>query len=277
MYRLFNILRLFKEYFLLSFLIAISLLLFSLNDSRQIKQIRSYAVGVIGFVQSNVSVIPNFFDLIKENEALQAMNVALTDEVSRLREAQLENVRLRQMLDFKRRSPYTMIAGKVIGKSLHLMRNTITIDLGETDGVYPGMPLVMDRGLVGRIIATSSHYAIGQLLLNKDFRASAKDSRSRVDGIIQWSGGEHLLLKNVPKTFDVQQGDTIITSTYSSVFPPNIEIGRVTRVSDDPGTLFKRIEVISNVDFTRLEEVFVITVLPDTARMFFERKFLETQ
>lgn len=137
MHRLFNILRLFKEYLLLSLLIAISLLLFTLNDNKQIKQIRSLAVGVIGFVQRNVSVIPNFFDLIKENEALRAMNVALTDEVSRLRESQLENARLRNLLQFKRGSPYSLIAGKVIGKSLHLMRNTITIDIGEAEEFIP--------------------------------------------------------------------------------------------------------------------------------------------
>jgi len=277
MHRLLNILQLFKEYFLLSFLIAISLLLLTLNDNKQIKQIRSLAVGVVGFVQSNINVIPNFFNLIKENQALRALNVALSDEVSRLREAQLENIRLHQMLDFKRQSPYAMITGKVVEKSLYLMRNTITIDVGEADGVHPDMPIVTDRGLVGRVIATNDHYAIGQLLLNKDFRASAKDSRSRVDGIIHWSGGEYLLLKNVPKTFDVQPGDTIITSTYSNTFPPNIEIGHVARVSDEPGTLFKRIEIISHVDFTKLEEVFVIKFLPDTARNSLEKKFLETQ
>ncbi len=277
MHRLFNILRLFKEYLLLSLLIVISLFLFTLNDNKQIKQIRSLAVGVIGFVQRNVGVIPNFFDLIKENEALRSMNVALTDEVSRLRESQLENARLRNLLEFKRGSPYSLIAGKVIEKSLHLMRNTITIDIGEAEGVYPGMPLVTDRGLVGRVIASSGHYAIGQLLWNKDFRASAKDTRSRVDGIVHWAGGEYLLLKNVPKTFDVQEGDTIITSTYSSVFPPNIEIGHVVKVADEPGTLFKHIEIVSNVNFTRLEEVFAITALPDSARMLFERKSLETQ
>jgi rod shape-determining protein MreC len=222
-------------------------------------------------------VIPNFFNLINENQALREINVTLTDEVSRLREAQIENARLRDMLGIKRSTSYSMITTKIVEKSLHLMRNTITIDAGEADGVRQDMPLVSERGLVGKVIATSEHYSVGQLLLNKDFRASAKDSRSRVDGIIRWEGGEYLLLKNVPKTFDVQPGDTVITSSYSSTFPPNIEIGRVANVSDERGTLFKRIEVISGVDFIKLEEVFVIKSLPDSARESFEKGFLETQ
>jgi rod shape-determining protein MreC len=277
MHRLLNILRLFKEYFLLGLLIAASIFLLTLNDNRQIKQIRSLAVGVVGFVQNNFSVIPNFFNLINENQALREINVTLTDEVSRLREAQIENARLRDMLGIKRSTSYSMITTKIVEKSLHLMRNTITIDAGEADGVRQDMPLVSERGLVGKVIATSEHYSVGQLLLNKDFRASAKDSRSRVDGIIRWEGGEYLLLKNVPKTFDVQPGDTVITSSYSSTFPPNIEIGRVANVSDERGTLFKRIEVISGVDFIKLEEVFVIKSLPDSARESFEKGFLETQ
>jgi rod shape-determining protein MreC len=126
--------------------------------------------------------------------------------------------------------------------------------------------------LVGRIIATSGHYSIGQLMLNKDFRASAKIQRSRIDGIIAWDGGETLQLKNIAKTQDVRVGDVVTTSDYSNIFPPGIRIGLVLRVTDHPGDLFKDVEIAPSVSFATLEQAFVVTAASDTERTALEKK-----
>ncbi len=272
MQRLFSIILLFKEYVILAFLLVLSLILLGANDNRQIRAVRSYTVGFIGILQDAVSVIPNVIDLKKENATLRQLNVNLSDEVSRLREARLENIRLRQMLGMKEQSPCGLITADVVGKSLHLMRNTITISVGDDDGVRPDMPIISERGLVGRVLMASSHYSIGQLMLNKDFRASAKIQRSRVDGIIAWDGGEFLHLRNVSKTQDVKEGDVVTTSEYSSLFPRDIKIGFVSHINEKGGELFKDVEVTPSADFPTLEQVFVVTALADTERINLEKK-----
>lgn len=274
MRRLFLIVRQFREYFLLAFFIIVSVALMAENDNRQIHRIRALTIGVLGRMQESVSFLPNFFQLQKENEILRRTNVNLADEVNQLREAKLENIRLRRLLDLKETSRYTLIPGKVIGKTLHLLRNTITLNVGDQEGVVPGMPIITYAGLVGKVIATSGEYAIGQIILNRDFRASARVQRSRVDGILAWEGGRYPLLKNVPKTLDVKVGDMIETSEYSNTFPQNIRIGVVASVTEQPGSLFKTIEVENAVDFATLEEVFVINARPDTARARFEERVL---
>jgi rod shape-determining protein MreC len=136
------------------------------------------------------------------------------------------------------------------------------------------MPIISEMGLVGKIIATSKHYSIGQLMLNKDFRASAKIQRNRIDGIIVWNKGLNVELKNIVKTQEVRVGDVVMTSEYSSIFPPNIKIGTVTNVSEQPGSLFKQIEVLPSVDFTSLEQVFIVTAVQDTERINLEKKLV---
>ena len=136
------------------------------------------------------------------------------------------------------------------------------------------MPVVSDGGLVGIVVSVSEHYAIVNLLLNIDFRASAKIERSRVDGIIAWDG-KNLYLKNVAKTLDVKTGDVVITSSYSSTFPPDIRIGLVTDVEAQPGSLFKSIIVTPSVDFVKLEEVFVLRYLPDEERRKLEQRDIQ--
>jgi rod shape-determining protein MreC len=256
---------------------VISLFLLGNNDNRQIHAIRSYTVGLIGALQNAVSVIPNVIELKRENEILHRLNVDLSDEASRLREARLENIRLRSMMNMKNRGEYTLVPAGVIGKSLHLLRNTITLDVGEQDGVKPDMPIISELGLVGKVIATSAHYSIGQLVLNKDFRASAKVERSRVDGIITWEGGEVLHLKNISKKQDVIEGDVVVTSEYSNTFPRDIKIGIVSGISEKAGSLFKEVDLSPGVDFSALEEVFVVTALADTERTSLEKRALHSK
>lgn len=269
--RLYDILFQFKEYVVLSLFIAVSLGLLAVNDNPQVKRLRAMATVSFGLIQQQVIFIPNYFSLERENTMLRRTNIELADEANQLREAKLENLRLRQLLGLKERLPYDIVAGKVIGKNLTLLRNTLTLNIGEADGVMLHMPVVGDGGLVGLIVSVSQHYAIVNVLPNIDFRASAKIQRSRVDGIIAWDG-RNLILKNIAKTLDVKAGDVVITSPYSSTYPPDIRIGVVSDVREQPGTLFKSVYVLPSVDFVKLEEVFVLTSIPDEERIETEKR-----
>jgi len=273
--RLYDIVLLFKEYVLLGLFLVVSITLLALNDTRQIRTIRSFTVVSVGVLQDILSFIPNYFDLRHENRVLRELNLVLSEEVSRLREGKLENLRLRRLLDLKERPPNQYVSANVVGKNLQLLRNTITIDVGENDGVRAPMPVVNDEGLVGKITATGRGYAVAQILLNKELRVSAKIQRSRVDGIVRWEGGRSLTLQNVAKMLDVLVGDVVITSDYSSLFPAGIKIGLVSAIRPIPGSLFQAIEVTPSVDFSRLEEVFVIIHTPDSTRSALEQHFRE--
>lgn len=268
--RMYEILFAFREYFLLAFLLTISIALIASSDRPQIRAIRSATVSVLGSAQSFVGMVPNYFNLRSENRILREQNLTLSEEVNRLREARLENIRLRRLLGMRDSTNARYIAAKVIGKSLQLLRNTITINAGERDGVRPLMPVVTERGLVGKVVATSAGYAVAQLLLHRDMRVSGKVQRSRADGIVAWEGGSTLMLRNIAKTLDVQPGDLVITSEYSSLYPPGIRIGTVALARQVPGSLFQVVELAPAVDFATIEEVFVLPVVPDSTRLALE-------
>jgi rod shape-determining protein MreC len=256
-------------------LLAVSVSLLALNDDSQIRNIRSVAVVSVGTLQDALGIIPNYFDLRRENHVLRELNLTLADEVNRLREARLENLRLRQLLGLKERGEFGFVAANIIGKNLQLLRNTVTLDAGERNGLRADMPIVTENGLAGKIVATSGRFAVAQILYNKDIRVSAKIERSRVDGIIRWEGGSALALQDVAKSLDVRAGDVVITSEYSSFFPPGIRIGVVASARGAEGSLFQSVEVRPAVDFSRLEEVFVITSMPDSERIALEHRTRE--
>lgn len=269
--RIYDILFALREYVLLSVLLIVSLVLLSLNDNVQIKSIRSFTTVVLGVGQDQLSFISNYFGLKRENELLRRVNIELADQANQLREAKLENLRFRQMVGLRERSQYSLVAAKVIGKNLTLLRNTLTLDLGAVDSVREQMPVVSEAGLVGVVVAVSDHYSVINIVPNVDFRASVKVQRSRVDGILAWDG-KTLRLKNVAKTLDVKSGDVLITSEYSSMFPQGIRVGIVSEVTEQEGTLFKSVTIAPAVDFVKLEEVFVVLATPNAERLELDQR-----
>jgi rod shape-determining protein MreC len=263
-----------KEYIVFSFIVLVCLIMIFQNENVQVRFMRGAAVSFVGAVQSTFSIIPNIFQLEKENKQLREANNTLSMELSQIKEEKLENIRLRHMLEFRQRNNLRTVTGKVIGKTLIQTRNNITLNIGEKDSVKTGMPVITDKGLVGRVVAASENFCIVQILLNKDLRVSAKDQRSRVDGIIAWDGEEKLQLKNVSKSSDVMVGDVIITSEYSNHFPAGIPIGYAVSIGT-VDNLFKKIEVEPFVNFETLEEVFVLKYLSNEERQTLEKRFLE--
>ena len=269
--RLYDILYEFREYALLSVFIIVSFVLMAMNDNPQIKQIRAITTVVFGGVQEQLSFIPTYFGLKAENELLHHINIEFADETQRLREAKLENLHLRQLLGLKAQLPYKLIAARVVNKNLTLLRNTITLNAGSNDSVQQYMPVVSDGGLVGTVTTVTKHYSIINILLNTEFRVSGKVQRSRVDGIVMWDG-KILGLKNVPKMRDVKVGDVVTTSEYSNTFPPDIRIGLVSEVREQPGSLFKSITIEPGIDFVKLETVFIMAYAQDKERVELEQR-----
>ena len=153
--RTYNIVLSFKEYFLLAVYLVVSLLLLSRSESDQMRAIRSNLLAAAGALQDIFGVVPNYFALRAENRILREQNLTLTDEVNRLREGRLENIRLHRLLNLKTRPAFQYLSAHVVGATNQALRNTITIDLGADDGVKLNMPVMTENGLAGKISAIS--------------------------------------------------------------------------------------------------------------------------
>lgn len=268
-----NLISEFKEYLILIFLVIISLILIFSNDNTQIRFFRAIAISSFGTVQSGLSAIPNVFDLQTENKILRETNIRLANEVSELKESRLQNQRLLKLLNFKEKSNLDVISAKIVHKTLIQTRNTLTLDVGESDNVKVGMPVITDAGLVGRIISASLNYSICQIIYNKDLKVSVKTRRSRVDGILNYEGPGVISVSNVPKSADVVVGDLFITSEYSNNFPAGIPVGIVTE-SGNLDNLFKKVIIEPAVNFRDVEEVFILKKIPDKERETIEKIYL---
>ncbi len=205
----------------------------------------------------------------EENKRLHRKVMELALRNSWLNEEHLENQRLRQLLGFRSELEHKVIPADVVAAEPNRRQFTVVINKGRRDGVRRNMPVVNMYGLVGKILEVSAENAVVQLMIEPSFRASALDQRSRVFGIIKPGSGFTLRLDNVPLPEDVKVGDQVISSGLGRIYPPGIKIGTVSSVesertfSDDYQTfgIFKMIQVTASVDFSRLEELFVLDAL----------------
>ena len=258
MRRFLDFLLAFKEYVALTFLVAASLTLIAVSRSTDVMPLRAFTTGLVGAIQSTYAWIPNPIALNRENKSLQARSIELSAEVGRLRRAEAENRELRRLLGIAPHPDWKLRPAEVVGKTTTFERNMLTIDLGANDSIVPGMAVVTDAGLVGRIYSTSEHFSLVQMLFNTDLRVAAKIARTRVEGIITWEGGPLLQMNNIPKALDVQAGDLVVSSEYSSFFPADVAIGTIESLLPQSNSLFRKVLVSPSVDFFRVEHVYVI-------------------
>lgn len=262
----------FKEYIILIFLLFLSFVSLSLNQNPAIKKVRAIAFGSFAAATSILSDIFNIAKVKSENERLREINAELMLQVNKLREYAVVNENLKKMLDVKDTVKYPLIPALTVSKSFNIAQGTITLNVGEVNGVKPGMPVINEKGLVGILYATSNNYSIARTLKNFELKLVVKNERSRVDGILKWNG-EDLVVVNVPKTYDMEPGDRIICSELSSIVSLPIPVGYVVGLQDVQTGIFNTVKVKPYVDFSRIENVFIVAVLESKQKKDLELNF----
>lgn len=203
--------------------------------------------------------------LRRENRELQAELATARGELVRLHGIEEELERVASLAAYQRPGTDAFVADIVYTDPSSWLRTLIVYAGSEPPAL--DQPVVTDRGLVGRVVATAGRYAKVQLVTDRSSAASAMLQRTRRQGLIQGDSAERLLLANVPLGSDVAVGDAVVTAGLDGVFPRGVPIGEVRSVERGPG-LFHRIEVEPAVDFGVLEKVYVLREppLPDAVR-----------
>jgi rod shape-determining protein MreC len=162
------------------------------------------------------------------------------------------------MYGFKPMQEFELIPCEIIGKSPGPYNKSIILDRGEKAGIRKNLPVIAAKGLIGKIIETSTLSSEMLTLYNRSTIISALDLRSRVQGIVKWKGSRYLLFDDVSLHSDVVAGDTIITSGMGGIYPQGIFVGIVQSVKESPKEIVMNIAVEPLVDVSVLEDVFVI-------------------
>ena len=224
----------------------------------------SSANAVSGRVYEASAAVGQYFSLVTVNHQLTQRNVYLEREVARMAQEHAEataDSSYLQRLQNNQTNRYRSVPARVVSSSLDRLNNFITIDKGEADGVKKDMGVVCGTGIVGIVYLTSAHYSVVIPVLNSKSNISCSIRGRGYFGYLHWMGGvpDEAYLDDVPRHARFRIGDVIVTSGYSSVFPPGMLVGKVMRVYNSANGLSFRLRIKLTTDFGNLRDVCVIT------------------
>lgn len=254
-----------NHWFVFLVLEVVSMVLLFRYNSYQGSVWFSSANAVTGKVYEWDSAVESFFSLSGVNSQLTQRNAfleqqvrMLDDSIARLTRSQEAAVtRLSSMVPFL---GCRLIPAKVVANMVNRYDNLITIDKGSADGVKRDMGVVCGLGVVGIVYLVSEHYSIVIPVLNSHSNISCTIQRRGYFGYLRWRGGSSQLayLEDVPRHAHFKLGDNVVTSGYSSVFPPGVMVGKVLHVFNSADGLSYRVQVKLSTDFARLRDVCLV-------------------
>jgi rod shape-determining protein MreC len=256
-------------------LILLALVGFVLHRTGLLAPVEGLLIRVTAPVQEGATQLATWFgeltqtardlrDLRQRNEELEAENAHLLLENIQLREIEAENVLLLDLLNFAQAHPaYDIqgahVVGRVISQDPSNLQRYITLDVGREAGIARNMPVVTDRGLVGRIDEAGNGWSRVLLIIDVSSSIRALTQSTRASGLVQGQADGSLAMDRIPQSDTVSKGDTVFTSGLGGNFPRQILIGQITEVQRKDYELYQTATVQPTVDFDHLEVVLVIT------------------
>lgn len=263
-----NLIEFLKKYhywFVFTFLEVVSLFLVFQYNNYQGSVWFSSANYLTGLTLETDAQLRSFAGQGETNRLLTERNLLLEHEVNLLRE-QLTEERIRHDSTYHEQGQiaqlkdYKLIPAKVISNSVNKADNLMTIDKGRYDGVHEDMGVACGSGVVGVVYMTSGHYAVVIPVLNIKSNISCTVQGRGYFGYLHWSGGpiDIAYVDDIPRHATFEKGDTIVTSGYSSLFPPGILVGTILDQEDSKDGLYYRLKVQLSTHFGNLHDVCVI-------------------
>lgn len=259
-------------------LIILLLVIFriTLKEDRKLNKVESllkdgftYTEKIIitpfNFIKEKITSYNKLKDVEKDNDILET-------SIDRIDSIEAENIELRRQLNALKEelnidyslADYEYLNATVISRNIGYWHNKITIDKGTYNGVEKDMVVINSKGLIGKVIKSSTFTSDIRLITTSDtnnkISVHISNGSSNLYGLINnYDYNSNVLeLEGISNTKDVNIGDLVYTSGLGGIFPSGILIGKVTEITTDSYDLAKIIKVSPSVDFTDINYVSIL-------------------
>lgn len=210
---------------------------------------------MIGDILNFSNNVTSYINLTEINDRLALENAQLNQQLAEMRIEQPSPVMIDSFYHYDFRS------AEVVNSTVRLRNNTLTIRIGGEDGVKQGMGVIGGGGVVGKVRYVSDNYSIVTSLLHTDGMLSAQVKDKVGLCTVSWGGpydADIVELHYIPRQYQIEAGDSVLTSGYNAIFPSGIFIGTISEVSLTEEATFYEVKVKLGNDFHNLSHVSVI-------------------
>ncbi len=208
-----------------------------------------------GYVDALRHQATSFFQLNDRNKELLVENTALKKQLEQLRGLRAIPVLPDSGIQF------SYISAEIVNKSIFRTNNYITINKGAKHGIKPGMAVISPVGIIGIIKTCSVNFSVLYTVLHQNISISSRLKRTNTICSVKWKNSNYHTAHvfYVPQDIALNFGDSVVTSGYNSVFPPDILIGIVNKAEIKPSEMFQDITIELSTNFANLSYVHVVS------------------
>ncbi len=253
-------------------LIMLGLILFTASvDVPVLTSALSFITTPIQKISTNITNAAGYITDRKSVEELQGQVESLEKEVKELRELTIdyydikhENAQLVKHFDLKQKdTSLKIVPSSIIGRDPNENFYSFTIDEGSISGISVNDPVITDKGLVGWVYSVSANSCKVKSILSPETNVGVVDIRTGDSGVIkgsvQLADSNLARLTYISAQNDLKEGDMLVTSGLSGMYPKNLQVGKIKELAYDSfdASLYAVVEPFE--DIINMKEVFVIT------------------
>jgi rod shape-determining protein MreC len=212
------------------------------------------------------------FNLSKNNQALQEENIRLRRKLKQsLYQVEGKYLKVDDTL-FKQQ--YTYLPATVINSSVSKRNNYFTLNVGRKQGVYKGLGVFSDKGVVGIIHNSGEYYSVVKTVLTKDINIDVSIDPKGLFGLLKWNGADPKRgsIYGISNDLSIKKRSKVITKGGSGIFPRGLLIGSVEKIKPIAGEPQWEVIVKFAENFSTLQRVYVVKNL-----LMKEQKKIENQ
>ena len=246
-----------KYHFAILFILleVISILLLARSQNFHKHHLVSLTNNVVGKVYGWGSDVGNYFRLNKTNQQLAEENAMLRKQLSIVTDtaSNVYTVNGRDTL-------YEYIPAQVLNNSTNQVNNYIIINKGKLDGIERDMSVISSDGIVGVVSDVSRHCASVISLLHSKSVVGVRFKSNQQLGSLRWNTNSYRfgIVEDIPTHIVLQKGDTVLTSSYSFIFPEDLMVGTIEELIPSPSGDLNKAKILFSTDFASLRHVYVI-------------------
>lgn len=218
------------------------------------------------FFQNKLSDLSHFMATYEQNASLSKQVTKLTDDSSELSSLKAENKALKTALALQNTlTNYEKVAANVIVRSPNAWNDTMTIDKGKSDNLTEGMIVMINGGVVGRVVQVNQTTAkVALLTSDKALESKIPVRLGKADnpvfGLITGYDAQQnaFIVTQISSDIKFTKGDVVVTSGLGGNSPADLTVGEVIGEKQNTKSANHEVYVKPTGQFSNMQFAFVI-------------------
>ena len=263
-----------RNYYILLFIVleTLSIFLVIQNNHFQRAHFLNASNAISGNMYEAYSGVTDYFGLKNKNDKLARENVNLRNQLRNSFSSQTTSSVF--VKDSLHKQQYVYLSAKVVNNSTNRRKNYLTLNAGKNQGVTNESAVICSQGIVGIVRDVSANFSSVMSVLHENSRIPVTIKKFGENSILTWNGADewHAQMERIPSHLEIRKGDTVVTSSYSSIFPEGLMVGTIDEFEKIAGNTFFDVTIKFSTDFNRLSYINVVNNLMKEEQTSLENK-----